>query len=45
MFEDWSHEIAKKDGLSNLNIVTSDGKTKLFGMEILVRKRDITSPT
>jgi len=27
MFEDWSHEIAKKDGLSSLNIVSSDGKT------------------
>jgi len=27
MFEDWSHEIAKRDGLSSLNIVSSDGKT------------------
>jgi len=27
MFEDWSHEIARKEGLSNLNIVSSDGKT------------------
>ena len=27
MFEDWSHEIARREGLSNLNIVSSDGKT------------------
>lgn len=27
MFEDWSHEIAKKEGLSSLNIVAADGKT------------------
>ena len=27
MFEDWSHEIARRDGLSSLNIVASDGKT------------------
>jgi len=27
MFEDWSHEIARRDGLSSLNIVSSDGKT------------------
>ena len=27
MFEDWSHEIARKEGLSELNIVSSDGKT------------------
>lgn len=27
MFEDWSHTIAKREGLSSLNIVSSDGKT------------------
>ena len=27
MFEDWSHEIARREGLSELNIVSSDGKT------------------
>ncbi len=27
MFEDWSHEIARREGLSSLNIVSSDGKT------------------
>lgn len=27
MFEDWSHEIAKREGLSELNIVSADGKT------------------
>ena len=27
MFEDWSHEIARRDGLSSLNIVSSDEKS------------------
>jgi hypothetical protein len=27
MFEEWSHEIARREGLSELNIVSSDGKT------------------